>query len=584
MKTCTPRVKHPILWFAGWMLLLSAISIPAFADGLTDPQQQDYSSLFSENRLAPARLIERLAQAFQESEYVAVILGTRSLDGHEGVPVRVAWWNDDAKKGASPNICSSLVSPKSQWDLLANLALLRMDDLAQSNLGAFDSDKTPAVAILVFHLPHERFLDVGSVHIRLSKQTQRHLVVAAQSDYPSSRKVMIVSEPHFEVGEQLGLFKGLETLFAENPSLSQGGRSVFLAEGYPAHKPLSVHPLVQARSTPDERLVRSVLATFLIPGYVAVEWKHQWGIPIVGTEDPVLYRSSARLWCELQDNQSPERAALWSATVGARNATIVRTLLTQLNLHECPFLFVGGKHLEPQALPRGLDTATWDGSKGSVSVGEVGRLYSAGLSGIAERLRERSIGFYFLTAKGPAVKDGKKEAENLGRYQALFRAQLTGQLDSYVGRMTAHREGVTVAPNPEAAAQFVAAAAAGNGSSGESSSDGEDKEVGKDDGKKDPNGGGPLGQLIKNIKNGLGKGKAKRNRDGDLPAQGKPNSSSVTDQGNGKGTIRDYGVDGKAQTDYDFGHNHGSGDPHTHDWDWSKEPARQPGRPLKPGE
>ncbi len=71
-----------------------------------------------------------------------------------------------------------------------------------------------------------------------------------------------------------------------------------------------------------------------------------------------------------------------------------------------------------------------------------------------------------------------------------------------------------------------------------------------------------------------------------LPTHGKPNSSEASDVGNGAGTIRDYGSDGKARTDYDFGHDHtGAGDPHAHDWDWTHpKPVRLPPRPLHPGE
>jgi len=84
------------------------------------------------------------------------------------------------------------------------------------------------------------------------------------------------------------------------------------------------------------------------------------------------------------------------------------------------------------------------------------------------------------------------------------------------------------------------------------------------------------------------KGKAcpkKGTRTGDLPARAEPGSTGVKDYGKGKGQIRDYGSDGRAETDYDFGHDHtGSGDPHAHDWDWSKNPPRQKPRPIKPGE
>ena len=74
-------------------------------------------------------------------------------------------------------------------------------------------------------------------------------------------------------------------------------------------------------------------------------------------------------------------------------------------------------------------------------------------------------------------------------------------------------------------------------------------------------------------------------REGDLPATGEPGSTAATDKGEGKGTIREYGPDGKAKRDYDFGHDHGAGDPHAHDWDWTKPgKERGKGRPLKPGE
>jgi RHS repeat-associated protein len=70
-----------------------------------------------------------------------------------------------------------------------------------------------------------------------------------------------------------------------------------------------------------------------------------------------------------------------------------------------------------------------------------------------------------------------------------------------------------------------------------------------------------------------------------MPAQGGPPSGTLAeDRGNGKGTIRTYGPDGRAKTDYDIGHDHGQGDPHAHDWDWSNPEPRGPARPLCPGE
>jgi hypothetical protein len=69
-----------------------------------------------------------------------------------------------------------------------------------------------------------------------------------------------------------------------------------------------------------------------------------------------------------------------------------------------------------------------------------------------------------------------------------------------------------------------------------------------------------------------------------LPQTAQPNTSRELRK---KGKVirrRFYGVDGKAIKNIDYDHDHGSGKPHAHDWDWTKDPPRQPGRPLKPGE
>jgi hypothetical protein len=287
-------------------------------------------------------------------------------------------------------------------------------------------------------------------------------------------------------------------------------------------------------------VIRSVLNTFLIPGYVAYEWKYQWGIPIMGTEDPVLYRSSARLWCEIQGKNDLGQSAMWSATVAGRNACMVRALVAQTSLHECPFLFLGGKHLESPAIPEGLSAEDWYQARNTMPVAEVGRLCSAGPRSVVGLLRERSIGFYFLAARGPALRDGKQEARRIQRYAALFRAQMAGQVDSYVREVAGVHGGVTVAPSPEAAALFLAAHA-DSGSSNESVAQGGGNQGGGDD-NQDPKIGGLVDRLIDAIKKMLGqKGSTQGGHAGDLPAKGVPGSTGVTDHGDGKGTIRDTG-------------------------------------------
>jgi RHS repeat-associated protein len=71
-----------------------------------------------------------------------------------------------------------------------------------------------------------------------------------------------------------------------------------------------------------------------------------------------------------------------------------------------------------------------------------------------------------------------------------------------------------------------------------------------------------------------------------LPTKGGPPNGSLSNgglepDGTPGGTIRDYDVNGNAETDYDFGHDyHGTGDPHAHDWN---NGVRDPkSRPIGP--
>jgi RHS repeat-associated protein len=73
------------------------------------------------------------------------------------------------------------------------------------------------------------------------------------------------------------------------------------------------------------------------------------------------------------------------------------------------------------------------------------------------------------------------------------------------------------------------------------------------------------------------------------PRTGQPNSTGRFPDPNNPGdvTVRVYGPNGDAQTDYDYGHDHtGAGDPHAHDWgkDKNGKPVRGRPRSIKPGE
>lgn len=68
-----------------------------------------------------------------------------------------------------------------------------------------------------------------------------------------------------------------------------------------------------------------------------------------------------------------------------------------------------------------------------------------------------------------------------------------------------------------------------------------------------------------------------------IPVTGKPGSTAT--EKNEDGTPkqeRTYGSDGRAEKDVDYNHGGNHEFPHEHDWDWSKEPPRQPGKPIPP--
>ena len=70
-----------------------------------------------------------------------------------------------------------------------------------------------------------------------------------------------------------------------------------------------------------------------------------------------------------------------------------------------------------------------------------------------------------------------------------------------------------------------------------------------------------------------------------LPVVGSPNTSMAERDKKGKVIRRRfYGGDGNAIKNIDYEAHHGHPAPHAHDWDWSRDPPRQPGRALKPGE
>jgi filamentous hemagglutinin len=403
-------------------------------------------------------LAARLRHAFQAHEYVRVTVHVPGSGKGQAVTVTTLGLGRTNPAGkAGPSAWSCQVRSPACWGRASDILLGWADHLKSSTNqpGPGQGPNRPRTLQFFFHQPTRKHFGLGKPgHVFLSRQTQRHLEVQAVSDYPANRHVLIINEPHSYRQLQFDLLRGLESFFADNPFLLQRDRTCFLAEGWPAGKPLPVEPLVRADPRPDDRLVWGVLDTFLIPAYVAYEWKHRCDIPIYGHEDPELYRIGASLAAP-QLIFNPNRQRLWVQSVFARNRAMTEALLGKLRRHACPILFVGGLHLNPMPEGHRLNEFGWKLLAGTLPPADYERLKKADKRGIGELLRERNIGYCFLQAVADPFASRLSHAPGEYQYQELFRAQLKKDVRGYLRRYVGPPAGTTVAPDPEAAARAV---------------------------------------------------------------------------------------------------------------------------------
>lgn len=492
-----------IIWIAAALFLCLATNILAAPDTLSSQQYQDYTHTFKENPTEEKGARYFLQTSFKNYEYVAVRIGIIPVEGQEGIPVNVSEYDsEDFFTTHKPQgQWSCIISKEDNWQAVSEFLSDNVKFLEEGTTLAFSTPQGLSVGEIIFlyHFPRQKLFKIGNLEYVLSEKAQAYLTLSAVSDYPASQNVLIIQEPHYELDRQYALFKGLEVFFADNPRLLMEDRTVFLAEGYPAGESLSAQPLIQSEPKPDNALIKEILSTFLIPGYVAYEWKHQQGIPIAGIEDLALYKLSADVWSKLQNSKDNSYALLWPKTVYSRNHSIARALFAQLKEHECPILFVGGRHLEPMTADEQLTRGDWKSFKNILSSSDLNYLKQTDERSITEFLKEKGIGFYFLSARGSPFPDETLESQAIDQYAKLFRVQLNGSDTSYLRYYGNRGDSVTVAPSPAAAASAVMAA---KGSSSGSNAQAKGGGGGEGD---DNNGGGWISKLKNALKNLLGK-------------------------------------------------------------------------------
>jgi hypothetical protein len=406
-----------------------------------------------------------LESAFVCHEYVDVNVG-RPAEGVAG-PVRVSVTRygpeDGPRRGKAGPYWVCEVRTREAWRetsrvLVAQAGYLQATAEDRPEGLGFEADR---VLRLMYRLPPHEFPALGAGgHFFFSREAQQYLRVQRAADPAAERTVLVFEEPHQDKARQYALYRGLKVLFDDNPFLLKDGQTAFLAEGLPADRPAPIRDLIDAAPDPSDGQVRAALDSYLIPGYMAYAWKFRHDIPVVGHEDPELYRIAARLWIASNTavpltDEAGKAQTLWVQAVAARNASMARTLLGELDRRAYPMLFLGGRHLDGLLDHERVDDPGWDGLAGVLNAADFDRLRKADKRGVAEYLHEKGVGHHLIDAAPDPFADADTAREEDAQYLALFQAQAAGNLAGYLDQYVRPPGGTTVAPDPGAAAKIV---------------------------------------------------------------------------------------------------------------------------------
>ena len=306
----------------------------------------------------------------------------------------------------------------------------------------------------------------------LSPHSLDHFTIKRVSDYPAKRYAIIIGEAHDNLEQQFGILQGLEGLFQDNPWLKDPNGTAFLTEAWPAEKPLSIAPLVEYESKPNDDTIYRGLASWLITGYIAFEWKHQLGIPFIGHEDPEFYRLSNYLHWSIPKGihagkQLEKAKKLNGNFVLGRNAASGKTLVNSLKKYLCPILFIGYGHVGPYR-----DDAEWvarsenppedakpyfkiEELDGIVPPTQLRRLSQTSPQSVASYLKQEKIGFIFLMPRLDTSRDRKQASKQSEEYLLLRQAQHEGKTDHFIQTLSSAGSMCTVAPSPKDAVKLL---------------------------------------------------------------------------------------------------------------------------------
>ena len=302
--------------------------------------------------------------------------------------------------------------------------------------------------------------------LKLTPQVLKHFQVIRESDYKSDRTAVIITEAHESLDAQIASYRGLEALLRANPWMKSKGESAFLVEAWAADSHLSIEPLVRAQPKPSEGLVMAALGTALVPSYVAIEWKHQNGIPLIGHEDLDLYKfcnymhwaTYTRRWT---GDELGRAENLRDSSVQARNESSGKTFVRALRSYNCPLLFIGYGHVGPH--PFDATSATAREIEDLVEQLEyfvpgqsADWIKNVSKRSVASYLKENRIGFVMLQARRNQLLDSSISERAFTDYTQLRKAQHDGSVSTFLGKFGKPKTtGCTTMPDPESLAKII---------------------------------------------------------------------------------------------------------------------------------
>ena len=417
-------------------------------------------------------LEERLSKEMVNSTQVSVVVCVPQYKEIAPIAVHVVTTGVGGKKKYLRSEVSSEVVWQKCVKLLADQSFLTtsVEECDTHDTPHFRDSRGVRVS---FNIGRSRELAVAPDRkLKLTPEVLKHFRVESESNYPSERTAVIITEAHNSLDQQIASYRGLESLLSDNPWLKDKGEAAFLVEALEAGERLSVRPLVRARPKPSDGLVLAALGSYLVPSYVAIEWKHQHGIPLVGHEDMKLYKfcnymhwaTSTRHWTG-KDLEVAE--FLQSFSVGARNKSSGETFVKSLGEYNCPILFIGYGHIGPYSRDTGEEVVAelrrrygerWDANLRQLMPDEpMEWLTTVSTRSVVSYLKEKKIGFVVLEPRAdPLVDMLSVVLRAYVDYTDLRKAQHDGEMGPYLDKYRGGKAGgCTTMPDPATLAELL---------------------------------------------------------------------------------------------------------------------------------